>query len=236
MRAPASIVLIACVVTSCALSETDGPYGSAEKGPVELVSSVPAGGDFAFDPAREVFLEFNRELNPDSVEVALADGAGKGIPIEAIAEENLVTVTAPLEFETSYVLRVAQAKDIYGNVLAGAPIEIRFGTVADGSIVTTTFADVAPIFRRSCTDGCHEGSKPEGGLSLEPSKAYDQLVGVLGGKSCIGSRTRVKPFDPNASCLWRLVKSGAMPDDGPPLPISEKEVIRQWILDGALRE
>jgi uncharacterized membrane protein len=43
----------------------------------------------------------------------------------------------------------------------------------------------------------------------------------------------VKPFDPEASKLWILIRNDEMPEDGEPLTAKEKEVVRTWIATGA---
>lgn len=235
MRASTSCLFacLALLAISCGSSEGDGPDENEEVGPLELVSTFPADGDMAVDPAKPMSLEFSRAVSAGSLGIVLEDGAGSAIPVEVKVEGATVEMTAGLGFETAYVLRIVKAEDTLGNALKGAPIEISFGTGPDGSVVKSTFADVSPIFTRSCVRGCHGGGRPEGGLSLEASTAYEHLVNVAGGTSCGAVRTRVTPGEPDASCLWRLVKNGTMPKDGT-LPAADKEAIRQWIADGAL--
>ncbi len=93
-----------------------------------------------------------------------------------------------------------------------------------------TFADVEPIFLKSCikchSDNSRLGGPPEG-LRLT---GYDA---ILHG----GDRLVVLPGSPEASELWRRVAGVAdprMPFDGPPwLPDEDIRLIRDWIAQGA---
>src|SRR5215813_8457266 len=89
-------------------------------------------------------------------------------------------------------------------------------TVSDGHGASTTgtvqvyaktssevsfVADVEPVFVKSCVGGCHSGSNPPLGLSLEASKAYAQIVNVPAKSGCT-SQMRVLPGDPDHSVVF----------------------------------
>lgn len=232
MRASVSsffVVLAASTLVACG-SEDEGPYGKEVKDPLTLVSSLPAAGATNFDPSRTIELEFSRAVDPASLAVVLVGATDAVVK----AEKEVVEVTATLEFDTDYVLRIDHAEDTFGNALAGTPVSIAFRTAEDGTPTKSTIADVQPIFTRSCIDGCHnDGRNPSGGLSLVAGRSYAQLVDVRGGTCSPGVRTRVTPGDPDASCLWVLVERNEMPGRGS-ISTADKEAIRKWIADGAL--
>jgi hypothetical protein len=99
-------------------------------------------------------------------------------------------------------------------------------------------ADVQPVFNSTCVV-CHQGAG-QGGLSLEPGKAYTNLVGI---KSTESSLMRVQAGSPDQSYLINKLQGtqiqaggqGAqMPLNGTPLSSAQIELIRQWISQGAL--
>jgi len=93
-----------------------------------------------------------------------------------------------------------------------------------------TFQDhVLPIFRAKC-GSCHNANDRKGNLVLDDYAAMRE-----GG----GSGAVVEPGDPDSSYLWMLVThdtSPEMPPNGAKLPDNELNLIRQWILQGLLRD
>lgn len=93
-----------------------------------------------------------------------------------------------------------------------------------GSQAVSFALDVLPLFQQECTV-CHGGA---GGLFL------DTYEGVIAGGD---SGAIVVPGDPDASLLPQRLDGSIppqMPLDGDPLSGPEIEIIRQWILEGAL--
>lgn len=87
--------------------------------------------------------------------------------------------------------------------------------------------DIAPILRSSCL-GCHSARAGMGNVRLHAREALDA-------KSSLG--VIVTPGDPQKSALYLsiMLPKGdpkAMPPTGP-LPNEKRELIRQWILEGA---
>ena len=83
---------------------------------------------------------------------------------------------------------------------------------------------MAPILQRRCI-GCHNGSDPQGDLSLEDWDAIQQS-GV------------VEPGDPDSSTLLAMIspqgdEQPEMPKDSDPLATAEVGAIRAWIAAGA---
>ncbi len=103
---------------------------------------------------------------------------------------------------------------------------------------TISFAcDIQPIFSQSCS--CHLGSGAPLSLDLSTGKSYNNLVNVP--SSEIDSLDRIEPGEPDTSYLvWKIegdsrIVPVRMPADGPPyLEDQAIELIRKWVLQGAL--
>lgn len=88
-------------------------------------------------------------------------------------------------------------------------------------------ADVLPIFREKCCS-CHNADKKKGGLDLT---SHGQAL--AGG----GSGAVIAAGDPDASYLWQLVTHASepkMPPESDKLPDAALDVIRRWIVAGAI--
>jgi len=108
-----------------------------------------------------------------------------------------------------------------------------------------SFKAVQAIFdRHGCaTSTCHGGSTPEANLSLEAPLAHISLVNQPCANPAAANSEMwlVTPGEPDMSYLYlKLALSSAdmelgspMPPVGEPLSISELEVIRLWIEQGA---
>jgi len=97
----------------------------------------------------------------------------------------------------------------------------------------------ANVFTPSCAKaGCHTGSMPQAGLNLDAGASWANLVNMPSSQNML--LTRVIPMDPDGSFLIQKLEGapgiiGArMPADGNYLQQVTVDVIRQWILDGAL--
>jgi hypothetical protein len=110
---------------------------------------------------------------------------------------------------------------------------------------TVTLAEIQQtIFTPRCaTVGCHSGPFPTGNLSLVDGESYSQLVNVppLIAQAAQAGQFRVDPNHPENSFL--LVKLSGVPPlgEGSPMPLigepltaDEINMIRDWILEGAL--
>lgn len=122
---------------------------------------------------------------------------------------------------------------------------------ASESQAQSTFEQVHAIFQAKCTAGCHSGGSPSGNLNLSgtTSDVYSRLVNVnpTNPVAAANGLKRVDPGYTHRSFLMRKVNSGldvhndletgegnTMPDGQPALSSVEKELIRQWIIWGAL--
>src|SRR5688500_5842012 len=79
--------------------------------------------------------------------------------------------------------------------------------------------NIAPLFKRHCRTS-HGPATQEGKLNLSTP------AGVLRGGKDGGA---VAPHDLAASLLWKQVSEGEMPPETP-LPVKERELIKQWIV------
>ena len=103
-------------------------------------------------------------------------------------------------------------------------------------------ANVAPIFDKRCAaGGCHSIATHQAGLTLDPSVAYESLVGVS--SSLQPSLKRVTPFEPSQSWLVTMISAddaarqgiSRMPLATYPLTDNQIATIVRWIEQGALR-
>ena len=111
------------------------------------------------------------------------------------------------------------------------------GGGAGGTPLQPTFASIqANVFTPICV-ACHVGAAAPLGLRLDDANSYALLVGVASGQQ--PALQRVEPGDPDNSYLIRKLEGtastgGRMPLGMTPLPQGDIDMIRQWILDGAL--
>ena len=103
----------------------------------------------------------------------------------------------------------------------------------------TMSGDVQPILDVSCNVGCHGAVFPSDGLSL--TNAYGVLVNVP--SSDVPTMDLVEPGSPQDSYLWHKLEgthlsvggSGvSMPKGSPLLSLTDRQVVEQWIVEGAL--
>jgi hypothetical protein len=109
------------------------------------------------------------------------------------------------------------------------------GTGSGG--LQATFASIQASVLTPICEQCHSGAGAPVGLRLDAANSYALLVGVPSGED--SSLLRVEPFDPDNSYLIRKlegrgIQGQRMPLGLPPLPQADIDVIRQWIIDGAM--
>jgi len=83
---------------------------------------------------------------------------------------------------------------------------------------------IAPLLARHCLE-CHDAATKKGELDL--SQRESTFAGGENGRAIV-------PGAPSESLLWTYVQSGEMPKDRAPLSPQNKELLRQWIDDGAV--
>ena len=82
--------------------------------------------------------------------------------------------------------------------------------------------DIQPLFVRSCS-ACHNAAAKT--MGLQTTLYATLMAGSQNGPVVV-------PGNPDASKLWEMVGQGKMPATGP-LPDAEKELVREWIAQGA---
>ena len=117
------------------------------------------------------------------------------------------------------------------------------GGVPDVLVEVPSFsANVVPIFDKRCAvGGCHTIATHQAGLTLEPSVAYESIVGVS--STLQPSLERVTPFEPSQSWLVTMISAddvarqgiSRMPLATYPLTDNQIATIVRWIEQGALR-
>jgi hypothetical protein len=117
------------------------------------------------------------------------------------------------------------------------------GGAPDVLVTTPSFsANVAPIFEKRCSvGGCHSLPTHQAGLTLDPSAAYEALVGVP--SALRPAELRVRPGEPNRSWLVTMISAddvarqglSRMPLATHPLTANQIATIVRWIEQGALR-
>ena len=117
------------------------------------------------------------------------------------------------------------------------------GGAPDVLVEMPSFAsNVAPIFEKRCAvGGCHSIATHQAGLTLDPSVAYQSIVGVP--STLRPSLERVTPFEPTQSWLVTMISgddaarpgTSRMPLATYPLTDNQIATIVRWIEQGALR-
>lgn len=126
---------------------------------------------------------------------------------------------------------------IYNRALSPAEIAGRFRAGAAATVETADRGrpaeetqrrlfqtSIAPLLAQHCLE-CHDAATGEGGLDL--SHKTRTFAGGDSGEAIV-------PGDAEASLLWQLVESDAMPLDREPLSGDEKAALRKWINAGAV--
>jgi hypothetical protein len=78
--------------------------------------------------------------------------------------------------------------------------------------------DIRPILDTTCNQSCHFHA-------FKDPNSYSNFVGPF---------NLVMPFDPDNSTLYFYLVIDFMPQGGPPLPQAQKDLFKNWILEGAL--
>ncbi|GJQ62165.1 MAG: hypothetical protein SCALA702_12180 [Melioribacteraceae bacterium] len=113
----------------------------------------------------------------------------------------------------------------------------------DEQIISTGFSDarVGEIFEENCTtSGCHGGTNPANGLSLETHG--NLLLGSSSrkvGETSNGGGAVVVPYEPEKSLLYRMISgetTPVMPLGRNLLDAADVEIIKTWIEQGARDE
>ncbi|MCS6804819.1 MAG: hypothetical protein RMM98_08895 [Acidobacteriota bacterium] len=145
--------------------------------------------------------------------------------------------------EIRHLVKFVFAAAIVILVLIPSPTGPTSGTSAAQNTVTLDQLR-QNIFIPTCsTTSCHSSLRAAGGLVLDEFNAYANLVDVLAENPAAraAGKRRVVPGKPQESFLYQKItgqlgpgEGERMPQAGTILPPAQVEMIRQWILNGAL--
>ncbi|MEO8166996.1 MAG: hypothetical protein ABI623_02025 [bacterium] len=112
--------------------------------------------------------------------------------------------------------------------------EIEITIVVSGSVISFS-GQVQPIFTNRCVNaGCHPGGSAP--FPLQAGVSYGRLVNIVATEAPCAGIMRVKPSDAANSALYRRIEGtcgNQMPLGMTPLPQAERNIIRDWINQGA---
>lgn len=124
-----------------------------------------------------------------------------------------------------------------GNAPPPPPPDDPDGGVPDDPLEPVFSSIQSKVLTPTCaTSSCHSGGNPAASLNLEAANSYTMLVGIMSTQE--PGLQRVEQGDPDSSYLIHKLTGtattgGSMPPSGA-LPSADIDVIRQWILAGAL--
>ena len=108
-------------------------------------------------------------------------------------------------------------------------------TIQISATVISFSGQVQPIFTNRCVNaGCHPGGSAP--FPLQAGVSYGRLVNVVATEAPCAGIMRVKPSDAANSVLYRRLEGtcgNQMPLGLTPLPQAERDLIRDWINQGA---
>lgn len=169
------------------------------------------------------------------------DSSGTSLPLIWLSRNTSIVSMNPGTGPTS----TARASGFNGStsvvlLVASGPVDSAAVTTSNQTAPPASFAaNVQPIFSASCAKvGCHTGTVPQAGMNLTAGSAYAAIVNIVANSA--PSFKRVNPGDPNNSYIvMKLegdprIQGNRMPDDGLFLTPAQVQVIRTWILQGAL--
>lgn len=108
-------------------------------------------------------------------------------------------------------------------------------TIQISATLISFSGQVQPIFTNRCVNaGCHPGGSAP--FPLQTGVSYGRLVNVVATEAPCAGSLRVKPSDAANSVLYRRLEGtcgNQMPLGLTPLPQAERDLIRDWINQGA---
>lgn len=175
-------------------------------------------------------------------DVTALDGATR-IPIATgVTAASGVVMTTPwtlasVAVSDNYVAEVTCTDDS-SPPLTGTGVSGVFSVVGPPQQVSYA-AQVQPIWDATCTsNACHDSTMPQERLNLTPSVSRAALVGVAS-RQCTTTQL-VNPGNPDQSYLmFKLQGSGPcmmgsrMPKAAPTLTAAQRQLVRDWIVNGA---
>ena len=196
---------------------------------------LSAGGDAGFSEANESPLIIQPTLSADGLTLTLDLSANASVGNSAIEDSYQLTIKG----EGAAVARDLNSQVLDGDSdgLAGGDFVLTFRVTA--SALLPVFSSLeADFFVPNCAkSGCHAGSNPQVGMSLEQGNAYTNIVGVQ--SVFAPTLQRINPGNADASAIVQalegtIVAIPQMPQDNQGgIPQADINVLRQWINNGA---
>jgi hypothetical protein len=162
-------------------------------------------------------------------------------PPRAVSAPGASTITVTDLEPESTLAWVVRARDAAHNRDANT-------AEAMGTTAISFERQIIPLLRRNCAvTGCHSSGFPAGGLSMSPALAYGILVFVpanLRPPVWHTPMNRITPNETSECYLYRKIMAvpGTFvaspmpaPGTGNVLSTTEKDLVKNWILNGALR-
>ena len=188
-----------------------------------------SGGDGSFGDGNETVITPSAvTANGASVEVDLA-----GI----VTTDDVYRLTLVGGGASGVVDSAGIGLDGDGDGDPGGRFEMAF-EVQQPEVEATLTKIQAEIFTPTCaTAGCHSGANPPDGMNLEAGLAYSNIVNVQSVQ--MPGLERIEPGNPDDSYLVRKIQgtgivASRMPLGGPALSQEAIDLVRQWVLEGAL--
>ncbi len=224
------IKAIAMAVTGCVALALPPAHGHDDFGNPNYGQSIFIRGDSNLDQKLDISDAINtlNYLFQDA-------GVGTSYCLDAFDynDDGEVNITDPIAHLSYFVLGSGAPPP--------APYPTAGGDPTFDSFTCEIFGQVKKFFRTSCLgSGCHTSVSGAGGLVLEGTRPYADLVNSV---SLVSKETlmRVKPGDPDRSFLMRKLEGNLVTGEGDPmphgggtLPASQIRLIRHWIEDGAI--
>lgn len=114
--------------------------------------------------------------------------------------------------------------------------EVTNPTTGNQNVPVAKFSDIQlKVFNNCLGAQCHSSAGNQGGLTLEPGAAYNNLVGVQ--SVLFPQFKRVEPGNSSNSLIIKILKGDVnprMPLNSPQLPAATIDSIINWIDQGAL--
>ncbi len=168
----------------------------------------------------------------DSIILTITGGTG---PYTFVSQGNPEVAQASISGSELKILAIGVGTtQIVVQDSASPPLQFTVTANVVASLVMFS-AQVQPIFTSRCTNqGCHPGNGAP--FSLRVGESYGQLVSVTATNGPCAGIPRVKPFSTDSSALYRRILGTCglrMPLGLAPLPSDERDVIEDWIVQGA---
>lgn len=222
-----------------ALSATISVVFSQPMNPLTLedltLELLAAGGDSGFNDGNESGLIVQPALSADGLTLTLDISANASVGDPNIEDSYRLTIKGE---------GVAVARDLNEQVLdgdndglPGGDYLLDFRVAASALLPTFTSLETDFFVPNCAKSGCHSGSAPAQGMSLEQGNVFASTVGVQ--SNFAPTLQRINPGNADESAIVQALEGTStsipqMPFDNPGgIPQADIDVLRLWINNGA---